>query len=374
MLCSHPVVFGDTMSLNYPLVAQYLRSCNGCGSNGLFGLKKYHPKKVTIAFSTTLSKGEIHIMQKSKWLLGTALVISLGLAGCGKEKPPVVGSGEPLEAIVEAGLENKALLRVNERPVTQYDFNLWQLSTKQGQATPEQQRKLLDRIVEAELMYQRGIELGLDKDPVYVRAFALAAAKNKMLKLQQMEEMVVGHEAGSVKIEDEQAKAYYDANEADIRSVFDFGSLQFATEKEARDALKRIRKSKSFETVADEIVATFPDYDGVKEPREYWEMKGVSWQMIPPNVMRAVGKMKLNDVSEPIAANDQSFIILKLLAKQTVNERDFPSMRAAVISRLRDEAVVKHIETLRKELKAKAKIEKLDTPTKVDMMPVPESH
>lgn len=337
-------------------------------------LNEYHLKNAMAESSNTLNKGEIHIMQKSKWLLGAALAISLGVAGCGKEQKTVIGNGEPLDTIVAEGFEDAALMRVNGRPVTQYDFNLWQLYTKQKHATPESERALLDMIVETELMYQKGLELGLDKDPSYVRAFTLAAAKTKMLRLQDMQERVAKYEADKVTISDEQAQAYYNANEAVIRGIYHLGSLQFPNEKEAKAILKRIRKGESFEVVADSVVTNMPDYSPNRETKEYWDIGEITWTRIPPNVMEKLAKLEVGNVSEPINVGEAGYIILKLLGKEDRADGDFPSVRGEIISILKEKVVNENMDKLRRELKDKAKIEKIASPLAVNMAPAPSTH
>lgn len=280
--------------------------------------------------------------------------LALALAACGK----------PTEST--AAKADGVLMRVNDRPITLFDFNLQQLNAGMPKDfSEESQRQVLDALVRAELMYQKGLELGLDQDPGYRNAVALAEAKLAMVKRQEMQKRVYEREiTQKVEISDEQAKEYYERHQTEITHEYHLGSLQFPEEKEALAVLERIRNGESFEQVADSVTAETRGIDpsDTENLRRQWDLGHVRWRQIPENIMAVIAKLKEGDVSEPIYHEGSGYIVLKLFEKREVPEADFPSLRAEIKEILRNAALKEREENFYKELKARARIEEVAKP------------
>jgi len=277
-----------------------------------------------------------------------------------------VGLTLALTACNETDSAQGVLLRVNDQPITVFDFNVRQVSGGVPKDFSEtSQQKVLDAIVEAELMYQKGLALGLDEDPGFQRAVAMAEAKLAMMKRQEMQERVYQREVASkVQITDEQAKEYYETHKTDITHEYHLGSLQFPEQGKAREVVKRLRKGESFETVANDIAAKIPGFDG-DDPdslRKLWDMSYVRWRQIPPAIMEVIAGMKAGDVSEPIQHDGSGYIVLKLLDKREIAEADFPSLRAELKEALRTSALKERERRFYDALRRSARIQHIAKP------------
>ncbi len=280
--------------------------------------------------------------------------LALALAACGKPAEPTAANADGV------------LMRVNEKPITIFDFNLQQISAGMPKDSSEaSQRQVLDALVRAELMYQKGLELGLDQDPGYRNAVALAEAKLAMLTRQEMQERVYQREiAPKVEISDEQAKQYYERHRVNITHEYHLGSLQFPEEKEALAVLERIRNGESFEQVANSVMAEArgTDPSDAENLRKLWDMGFVRWRQIPENIMAVIAKLKEGDVSEPIHHEGSGYIVLTLLEKREVPEADFPNMQPEIKEILRNAALKEREESYYQALKAQARIQQVAMP------------
>lgn len=277
-----------------------------------------------------------------------------------------IGLGFALTACSEPENAGNVLMRVNDQPITIYDFNVRQVSGGVPKDLSDTaQQKVLDAIVEAELMYQKGLALGLDEDPGFQRAVAMAEAKLAMLKRQEMQERVYQREiASKVQISDEQAKQYYDEHKTEITHEYHLGSLQFPEEAKARDVVERIRKGESFETLANGVAAELPGFEGsdADSLRKLWDMSYVRWRQIPPNIMKVITGMNAGDVSDPIQHEGSGYIVLKLFEKREIAEADFPSLRGELKESLRAVALKEREARFYQELRKSARIEQLAKP------------
>lgn len=282
---------------------------------------------------------------------------------------------ERLENLVAEGLDDAVLIQVNGKPITQYDYNLWQLAEgRSGVLNGDEGTKLMDRLVETEVMAQKARELGLDKDPAFIRSMALAQAKILMVQRQELERLLMEQESKAIAISDEQAQEYYNKHEKAIRQRYHLGSLQFPTEKEAKEVIKRIRKGESFEDVANEVVSSMPGMPPEDDPKALWDLGFVSWTQIPPDIMDVISKLKPGQLGGPIHHEKAGYVVLKLLEVEHVEEADFPSLRIPIIQRLRDQAVKEHLDAFRRELMANAKVEKVRDPKQLNLLPAPNVH
>lgn len=280
-----------------------------------------------------------------------------------------IGLGLALTACSEPESAQGVLMRINDQPITIYDFNLHQVSGGMPKDMSEaSQQKVLDALVQAELMYQKGLALGLDDDPGFQRAVAMAEAKLAMLKRQEMQDRVYQREvAAKVQISDEAAQQHYEKHKADITHEYHLGSLQFDDEQQARAAVERIRNGETFEEVANGVAAEIPGFEGsdAEGLRKLWDMNYVRWRQIPPGIMEVIAGLKAGDVSDPIRHDGPVYVVLKLFEKREIPEADFPSMRAEVKEVLRTAALKERENRFYAALRADARIQEVAKPQAV---------
>lgn len=107
--------------------------------------------------------------RRARWLLAAGVVVGTGLAAVG-----LVGSGP-----VGSGLPPGIVAMVNGEPITEEAFRRLEaavVAERRGAALePEQRQRILDRLVDEELLLQRGQELGLARhEPTARRAIVSA--------------------------------------------------------------------------------------------------------------------------------------------------------------------------------------------------------
>ncbi len=93
------------------------------------------------------------------YLVVPLMLMSLLPAAAGCDIRPGAGNAAP---------EEKVLVKVNGTPITATQVDFWLMGGHgQKKITPEMREATLDKLIELELIYQKGVSLGLDQDKKY---------------------------------------------------------------------------------------------------------------------------------------------------------------------------------------------------------------
>lgn len=242
-------------------------------------------------------------------------------------------------------LPETVVARINTRnlPLDDYARAVEGLaSDKRNPLTNEDRLYILNRLIDEELLIQRGIKIGLlDSDPTVRKAISAA-----------MIESVVT-EASTVKPTTVELKTFYDENKAFfmqpgrlwVRQIY-FSSSSPNPYSRALKAVEAMQAGLNFEEAlkqfGDEPILQIPD--GLLPPQKLREYIG-------PTLLQFALTMQPNDVSNPLSSGD-SYRILQMVDVQKEEVADFETIRPQVEAEFRrragDKALRDYLDDLHK--------------------------
>jgi parvulin-like peptidyl-prolyl isomerase len=271
-------------------------------------------------------------------------IAALLVVGCSGKKEPA-GKSQPAA---------KVLAKVNGTSITEDDLRL-SVRTAQGMAPENEKLRALDDVIQAELLYQEGLKLGLDKDPGYLKDIAIMEKQFVNMKRAEITRRFYNTQiAARVEITNQEAQEYYNKNVDQIQTELHFGMIGFSNKEDAEAALKRIRSGEPFKQVA---AANAPNGlpAGHRPPGD---MGFVAWGQIPDEFWSAIYKLKPGEVSDVVSSKRTGFHIFTLLESRKNSKVEFSNMSGLIMTRLRDKKIMEAFESYLEKLKKDAKIEK----------------
>ena len=218
----------------------------------------------------------------------------------------------------------------------------------------ENQEKALDDFIVEELLYEKGLKIGLDKDPGYQAIIDRMEHQLAHAKRVEMTRRVYNTQiAAKVEITNSQAKNFYDQNADRIATELHLGVILFSSKERAEEAQKKIRGGATFESIAREVMGT--QGPAGKEPGD---LGFLSWDRIPSDFFEAVYKLKPGEVSGVVSSKRTGYQIFKLFEVRKNAKADFASLSGLIVNRLRDEKMGETFGQYVEKLKKEAKIEK----------------
>lgn len=247
-----------------------------------------------------------------------------------------------------AGLPADAAARVNDRIVLREDYSrlLTALANdKRSPIGPEQRKYVLDRLIEEELLIQRGLELGLAHHDARVR---------KDLTMSMIESIVA--EFRDLDVDDETLRRFYAENQDFFTRAARFRVRQIWTRaatladgdaafERARQAAERLRAGEDFASVEaalgeDEIS---PVPDALLPPAKLADYLG-------PTALRTVMELEVGAISDPVRSST-GYHVLQLLERGGATAPAFAEVREQVLSEYRrrkaDDALRAYLDDLR---------------------------
>jgi len=241
-----------------------------------------------------------------------------------------------------------AAARVNGQVIQRDDYSRLLTALANDKRMPidgEQRRYVLDRLVDEELLIQRGLELGLAHHDARVR---------KDITMSMVDSIVA--EYRDLEATDEELQEFFAGNGDVFSRTGRFRIRQIwagvatladgdAAFERARTASERLRRGDPFETVRAELGDTeiSPIPDAPLPAAKLADYLG-------PTVLRAVLELEVGAVSEPVRSST-GYHVLQLLERSGASVPDFAEVREQVLAEFRrrraDEALRDYLEDLR---------------------------
>jgi peptidyl-prolyl cis-trans isomerase C len=242
------------------------------------------------------------------------------------------------------------VVTVNGTPITETEVALRLKSDSHAtELTPDARKNVIETLVRDELVYQRGVALGLDADPSYreevARAEQLAA-----LKRRKMGDLFYAHElAAKGDIEDDVVRKYVQDHAKELGTELHVLQILRRDRAGIDQAKTALDHGTAFEEVAR---APFKDVAVGSAP---WDLGFMRWAQLPIEWRETVGGMKEGDVSPVITGQKDRFWILKLVARRHV-EVSFDAEKPALVELLRGEQLAARHAEIEKKLHEGASI------------------
>jgi parvulin-like peptidyl-prolyl isomerase len=254
-------------------------------------------------------------------------------------------------------LPGDAVARVNDTVIRRDDYERLVAAAAQDRREPldaAMRRHVLDRLIEEELLVQRGLELGLAEHDRKVRAdlsMAVIAA--------------VTDEFGETEASDTDLLEFYDGNRGffagpgrvRLRQVFvrvPRGADADAILERARAAATRLGAGEDFATVradlGDEEFAPVPD--SLLPPAKLRDYVG-------PTALQTALRLREDEISDPVRSS-MGFHVLQVLERQPDQAPRFEEVRAQVLGEYRRRAGEEALRRYLDELRGRAEVEVIE--------------
>ena len=254
-----------------------------------------------------------------------------------------------------AAAAKAVLAKVNGAPITAADVE-WKLETpshEAAKAPPDDKKKaVLEGIVLRELMAQKALSMGLDKDPKYQEDLAKLDAQVADFKRTALSELLLRSEGDRRSTPtDDEARAYFTKNEKRIRTQVHIFQILKRSEAEITEARSMIDRGKSFE----EVAASF--FPNLPEGQKPWDLGYLPFYKIPEPWRRTVYDMQPGEMSGVLRGPTDRYWLVKLVEIREDTAMTFESAKEAVIQDMKANKVQHVRESLGKELRAAGKVE-----------------
>jgi peptidyl-prolyl cis-trans isomerase C len=248
---------------------------------------------------------------------------------------------------------SKVLAKVNGVPISELDV-AFKVNKTHGMAGADQPQRSLEDVIKEELLYQKGIQMGLDKDPGYRLMVEKQERQLANMKRVEMTRRVFNAQiAAKVDISSAEVQNYYGKNRDKISTELHLGMLSFGAKEAAEQVLKKVRGGASFESVA----ALAPAPAGVAGPKP-WDMGYMPWDQTPIDFVDTVYALKPGEVSEVVSMKGTGFYIFKLYESRSNPKADYASMAGLITNRLREQRIAVEFKKFDDQLRQEAKIER----------------
>jgi len=270
-------------------------------------------------------------MKISTFVLALILSLSFTVQGC-------------KSTVNNQSKTGNVLATVNGAPITGDDVFLRLGGHEQFIDSPVRD-EVLDEVINDELLYQKGVKLGLDKDQKFQSAVRMMERRITAYKRAEIARRVRDTQiAAKVNMTDQDVKDYYEKHAEQIGTDLHLGVLQFADKAAADEALARIRAGASFEKVGAEQP---------KGPGQNWDKGFLHWNQIPIEIADTVYGLKKGEVSGVLTASPAGIFIIKVIDRKKNSKTEFANVKAVLENRLIkikiQEAYDRYVQDLKKE-------------------------
>lgn len=278
-----------------------------------------------------------------------AVLLAASLLACGEKRE----AGRTTDADPPAPV----LATVNGVPITEYDLK--QVSKKaagghggESPKPPEAARNALQTLVRDELIYQKAVELGLDRDQEYRKKRHEAEAQLRALQRQELSALYLRHLKNKAEVTDAEARAYFEKNAKKLQATFQIWQLFYRgyDSRIAKD-LEDLKNKMPFEKVA---ARKFPNLPAnMKAP---WDLGELHWSQIPEPWHAVLDRLAPGQVSDVIQGPRDRYWVIKLV-KKTVDPRiTFATEKGRIVEILQKQKADALHSAMLAELKEKARI------------------
>jgi peptidyl-prolyl cis-trans isomerase C len=270
--------------------------------------------------------------------LPLALASALLLA-CGPSAPP------PAEGVVAT---------VNGTAITEADIGYVARRGRGHQQTeaPQDEKQILEDIIDQELIYQRALELGLDADPAYQRRLRSLEAQLNAYKRKWMAEQFHQREiVAQARTSDELARAYFEQHADQIRTEVNVWQILRRDETQIEQVRHELAQGTPFEVVAAEQFPALPP-----AARKPWDLGYLRWEQLPESWRDVVYDMKPGETSGVVRGLNDRFWIIKLVGERDNPDITYETVKPKLVEMLKQDEIQRLREQTHRALRDKADI------------------
>jgi parvulin-like peptidyl-prolyl isomerase len=248
----------------------------------------------------------------------------------------------------------KVLATVNGVPITETDMK--QISRRvigHGEAlNPEAAQNVLQTLIRDELIYQKSIQLGLDKEQAYRQKLNDVESQFRSFQRKEMSALYRRYVQEKAEVTDSEAREYFEKIAKMIQTKFHV--LQIFYKGKYPEIVKDHQDLKSgmpFEKVASRRFANLPK--NIKAP---WDLGYMSWNQMPKSWQGIVDRLEPGQVTDIIKGGNDRYWVIKLANKTVDPQITFATEKEKVVEILRQQKTEALYNSMLAEMKEKAKI------------------
>lgn len=247
------------------------------------------------------------------------------LAGCDPSKAPP-------HPVASEGVD--VLATVNGVPITERDVE--HRARRPGAAmgmgpASEPSPVILQAVVQDEIIQQKAVELGLDRDPEYRVRLDDLEAQVRLFRRRELASKLRAWAQEHASVSEAEARAWFDENAALVRTRFHV--LQLFNRGRLTDLLEasaEVRQGAPFEEVARRRLG-----GPLAQGRAPWDLGELSWYQLPPAWRGIVDRLRPGEVSDVIRGEGERGWIVKLAGARVDPGITFDTERERVLALLR---------------------------------------
>jgi hypothetical protein len=243
---------------------------------------------------------------------------------------------------------------VNGVPITDADVRLKLKGDMHGaEDTPQHRKNVVESLVRAELVRQKALALGLDRDPGAEQKLRAAEAVWFAAQRTELGEAFFRREiAAKAEVTDADARAYFDANAKRIKTESHvFQILRINDDAGLERDLEAIKKGTPFEDVAK------AQFKGLPDGQKPWDLGSMKWAQMPEAWRQTLDALEPGKTSGVIHGPKGRGWIIQLVERHVDESLTFESVKGAVIEAMRGGKVEKLREDVERSLREGAKVE-----------------
>ncbi len=256
--------------------------------------------------------------------------------------------------VLTLGLEAKNIAKVDGKVITSEDVSEF-LQAIPGASSfdaldKEMQDKIIDQVIEKELLTKNAKKGGIEKEKEYLEALE-KIKDNLALEVWMKEEM------GKISVDEKDAKKFYNDNKEKFKTPKSIKArhILVSDEKTAKDIIASLKKSKNLEAdfiKAAEEKSTGPSGKNGGDLGWFYEK-----QMIP-EFSQVAFAMKKGEMSKAPVKTQYGYHVIYVEDTKEPEQVDFEKVSNNVIQRLKSEKFKEKIQETAKKLRESAKIER----------------
>jgi peptidyl-prolyl cis-trans isomerase C len=267
------------------------------------------------------------------------------LCGCGGGQ----GAGQQAGADSQA----KVLATVNDVSITERDVQ--QVQKKAGHAggmvQPGDVQNIVQTLVRDELISQKAVELGLDKNPGYQRKLRDFEAQLRAFQRQELGTLFISDLRSKSAVTDGEAQQYFDKNATKVQTKYHLMQIFLrANPAEITRDHQDLKGGMPFEDVA---LRHFPNLPKNVTP---WDLGYLSWSQLPEPWRAALDRLEPGQTSDIIKGPGERFWLIKLVDKTVDTSITFATEKEKIVEALRTQKADEIYARTLGEMQGKAKI------------------
>ena len=213
----------------------------------------------------------------------------------------------------------------------------------------EQQKNILERIVEQRILAQNAMTTDVVNEKIY---------KETLRGLQQDLALQVWmqKESKNIKVNDKEIKSFYDKNKElmKVPEQFKARHILVDTEKEAKDLIKTLNKSSNLKST---FIKLAKEKSTGPSGKNGGDLGWFTSETMVPEFSKAAKSLKVNKITKTPVKTKFGFHVIYLEDKKEKSNATFDNAQFQIKQQISKEKFIQHIQDLVNNLKKKSKVE-----------------